>query len=115
MGADGFPSNFGENPEENVRRDQESAQNHCKIMHASAKHYFEVVWAHMGACRAVGSRFPCFFMLFHGFGDPGRPSWPRAARAAPKQSRSEDLEDFIRISKNLGGFYKNFEESGRIL
>ena len=55
MGADGFPSNFGENPKENLRRDQESAENQPKIMRTSAKQYFEVVWAHMGACCAVGS------------------------------------------------------------
>ena len=50
-----------------------------------------------------------YFLIFR------RPGWPWAGRAAPKQSRGEDLEGFIRNPKDLGGFYKKNEKSRRDL
>ena len=76
VAADGFPSNFYEKTEVNLERDHGSIGNHHKIMHTSAKHYVEVVWAHLGAFRAVKSRFSWFFMVLQRFGSPGRPSLP---------------------------------------
>ena len=55
VAADGFPSNFYEKTEVNLKRDHGSIGNHHKIMHTSAKHYFEVVWTHLGVFRAVQS------------------------------------------------------------
>jgi len=57
-----------------------------------------------GSWKSIFGHFP---VLFHGFGDPGR---PRAGRAAPKQSQGEVLEDFIKKWKSLGGFYKGNEK-----
>ena len=76
VAADGFPSNFYEKTEVNLKRDHGSIGNHHKIMHTNAKHYFEVVRTHLGVFRAVKSGFPWFFMVLQGFGSPGRPSWP---------------------------------------
>ena len=100
-----IPSIFDGNPARNFRRDQQSAQNHLKIMHTSAKHYFEVVWAHMGACRAVGSRFWVIFGAFSRFWTPRptplAPSRPNRSQAVP--------------GRGFGGFYKELKKSRRIL
>ena len=68
-----------------MKRDQESIGNHHKIMHTSAKHYFEVVWTHLGVFRAVKSRF---FVIFHGF---ARFWEPRPAQLALSRPRPAEL------------------------
>jgi len=45
---------------------------------------------------------------------PAGPEPPEAGRAAPEQSRREDLEDLFRIFEDSGGFIKNFREFWRI-
>ena len=69
--------------------------------------WFGPIWVHVVQLEVD---FGSFSVLFQGFGHPGRPRWPRAGRAAPKQSQGEDLEDFIRNWKSLGGFYKENEK-----
>ena len=100
-----IPSIFDGNPARNFRRDQQSAQNHLKIMHTSAKHYFEVVWTHMGACLAVGSRFFVIFGAFSRF-------WtPRPAPLAPSRpSRPQAVP-----GRGFGRFYKKMEKPQRVL
>ena len=87
MAADGFPSNFYEKTEVNLKRDHGSIGNHHKIMHTSAKHYFEVVWIHLGAFRAVERRILKIFMVFAWFWEPRRAqlalSRPRPAELPP--------------------------------
>jgi len=79
-------------------------------MHTSAKHYFEVVWTHLDAFRAVKSRSA---LIFHGFAGvlgaqagPAGPEPPEASRAAGEQSLSEDFEEFISSGQGFGRFYK---------
>ena len=40
-----------------MKRHQECEQNPLKLIHSSAKHYFEVHCTHLGACCAVWTRF----------------------------------------------------------
>ena len=68
-----------------MKRDQGSIENHHKIMHTSAKHYFEVVWTHLGASGAVKRRFA---LGFHGF---ARFGGPRTARLALSRPRPAEL------------------------
>ena len=105
VAAHGFPSNFYEKTEVNLKRDHGSIGNHHKIMHTSAKHYFEVVWAHMGACRAVGSRFSVISGAFPRF-------WtPRPAPLAPSRpSRSQAVP-----GRGFGRFYKKMKKSRRVV
>ena len=108
-------------------------------MHTSAKHCFEVVWTHLGVFRAVKSRFSWFSMVLQGFGSPGRPSWPWAARGQPScrravsergfgrffklrariwkifQAQSKDLEDCSSSEQGFGRFSKNLQDSRRML
>jgi len=85
VGADGFPLDFYEKIQVNMKRDQESIENHHKIMHTSAKHYFGVVWTHLGTVRAVKSRLS---VIFHGFARFWEPS---PAQLAPSRPRPAEL------------------------
>ena len=58
-------------------------------MQNSAKHDFAVVWAHMGACRAVGSRFPVIFGAFPWFWEP------RPAPAGPEPPSRPRIHWFL--------------------
>ena len=97
-----------------MRRDQGCVGNHHKIMHTSAKHYFEVVWTHLGAFRAVKSTFPMIFRGFPRFWE-SRPARLALSRPRPaEQSLSEDFEDFIISERGFGSFYENLQDSQRI-
>ena len=91
-----------------LKRDHESEGNRHKIMHTSAKHYFEVVWTHLGAFRAVESRFSWFSMVLQRFGSPGRPSLPWAARGQLSCRRAVSERGF-------GRFYKLWARIWKIL
>ena len=80
---DGSPSNFGEKMEVIWKGDQESAENRLEIIYTGAKHYFEVFWVHLAACRAVNTRFHTIFDVFSRFLEP-----TRSLGAAPKPGSS---------------------------
>ena len=66
----GFSDFLRKKTQVGMTRDQGSIENHHKTLHSRAKHYFGVVWTHLGLFRAVESRFSCFFGIFQGFGEP---------------------------------------------
>ena len=87
-----------------MKRDQESIENCHKIMHTSAKHYFEVVWTHLGAFRAGRSRFPVISHGFARFWEP-RPAQLALSRPRPaEQTLSEHFQDFTISEQGFGRF-----------
>ena len=78
-----------------MRRGQERAENHLKVMHTSAKQYFEVVCTHLDAFGTGNMRFVMDFRGFSRFWEPRpaqlAPSRPRLAELLPSRRRLAEL------------------------
>jgi len=96
-----------------MERDQGSIENHHKIMHPSAKHYFGVVWAHLGSFRAVQSHFLVISSIFGYFSKVWGAQASRGLEQLSCQPASPPRARIRRILWILEGFWRMLKENQR--